>query len=497
MAAGLTQQTAIIGAGRFVNMAAGAATLMVLARILPDKVEYGAVCQLIVLYMVLSQLFAVGLPQANYYFLPRFTGGLRRGFLTQTTLLLMCSGALLSLGLFFGAGVIGRLMSNPGLPALLRIFAIYPIFMLPTLAVESTLLHDDRPLTSVIFNVIVRVGMFCGLVIPTLLHVPLPQTITVWMAVAGAMWVAAIYLIFSTVRGLPFVWRPQMLHDEVTISLPLAAGMLVSLGAVYLDRFLVSHYFGPKIFGIYTNASLEVPTVTMVTNAMAAVLTSALCKQQPTTENPSDLPIWRHAMAKAAVVLFASFGFLAFWGQETMRVFFSDRFADSGAIFSIYVWVIPIQMIMLQPLFIARGVPHLIIYLRILGFALELFFVLLLGHYFGLFGIPCGVVISQYVSTVLSMSWFNYRLARVSWRALLPWDTVMRCLLIALGAGATSWLIHLLLPGKAPLLLRYGLGLSLFLACYLTGMYRLHLLGNIVPKRFLPVKPRDRSEIVA
>ena len=272
--------------------------------------------------------------------------------------------------------------------------------------------------------------------------------------------------------------------------------MMVSLSTAYLDRFLVSHYFGPAIFGTYTNASMEVPTVSMVTNAMAVVLTSELCKQQPTKDNPTDILIWKAAIAKAAVVLFASFGFLAFWAPETMRVFFSDRFADSGAIFRIYVWVIPIQMLLLQPLLIARGIPHLMIYFRLLGFGLELLFVLTLGHFFGLFGIPVGVVLSQYLSTSLSLYWFNNRYASVSWKTLLPFDIMGICLLVALGAGALSWLTHLVLPAKLPLLLRFGVGLCLFLVCYLAGMYKARLISSVVPSRFLPVKLREEAKIV-
>jgi O-antigen/teichoic acid export membrane protein len=304
-------------------------------------------------------------------------------------------------------------------------------------------------------------------------------------------------LIFSSVRGLPFSWHPGMLRDEVTISLPLAIGTLVALSTAYLDRFLVSHIFGPAVFGTYANASMEVPTVSMVTNATAVVLTAELCRQQPSRENPSDLPIWRSAVAKSSVVLFASLGFLAFWGHETMRVFFSDRFADSGSIFSIYVWIIPMQMIMLQPLLIARGVPHLMIYVRLVTFVLELLFVLTLGHFFGLLGITFGVVLSGYVASFASMCWFTSRFSSTGMRTFLPWGVLAICLSVALGAGGVSWLTHLVVSGKVPLLFRYLIGLLVFLACYCAGMYRTRLLGHIVPARFLPASYREVREKVA
>lgn len=492
----LTQQTAIIGFGRLINMAAGAATLMVLARVLHNKADYGAVCQLIVLYMALSQVFAAGLPQSNYYFLPRYTGGARRGFLTQTVSLLMLSGAVLGLGLFFGADVLGRLLDSPQLPTLLRIFAIYPLFMMPTLAVESTLLHSDRAMTTMFFNAAVRVGMFLGLVLPTLLHMTLPQTIAIWMMVAGVMWATALLLIYSTVRGLPFSWNRQMLREEWTISMPLAIGTLLALCTAYLDRFLVSHVFGAVTFGTYTNATLEIPTVSMVTNAMAVVLTAELCKHTPSQENPSDLLIWRGALAKAGIVLFASLGFLAFWGNETMRLVFSDRFADSGAIFSIYVWTIPGQMFIIQPLLIARGLPQLMIYFRVNIFIIELCFVLTLGHFFGLLGIAFGVVLAQYVGITVGLYWFLHWVTKSTWDAILPWRVLVPSLLVAVVAGAMSRVTLVILHGRGPLIVHFIIGLLLFMAAYLLGLNYIKLLAIVLPARYWPLKGAEQRKIM-
>ncbi len=204
------------------NMAAGAATLMVLARVLPDKVEYGAVCQLIVLYMVLSQLFAVGLPQSNYFFLPRYRRWAAPGILdADHTVADVLRGAA-GVGLFLWRGAAGQTDAQSRAAALLRIFAIYPLFMMPTLAVESTLLHADRAMTTVDVQCDCAYWDVHRPGVPTLLHMTLPHTIVIWMGVAAVMCIAALILIFSSVRGLPFCWHPGLLRDELTISLPLA-----------------------------------------------------------------------------------------------------------------------------------------------------------------------------------------------------------------------------------------------------------------------------------
>lgn len=471
MRQGLTAQAAIIGFGRLCNMLAAAGTLMVLARLLPDRASYGAICQLLVIYMVLSQIFAVGLPQSNYYFLPRYAGAAKCGFLTQTILLLFLSGLLLGIGLYTGANLLGSVLKSPPLPPLLRVFAWYPILMLPTLAVEGTLLHAQRPLASVIFNALSRLGMFGSLVIPTVLGASLETAVLIWVGVALCACIAACWLMFATVWGSGFAWHLQMLRDERKFSLPLAFGTLIAISGIYVDRLVASSAFGAEQFGVYTNATVEIPTVTMVTNATAAVLLAEISRRLSEGTIGAVMPLWHRAMIKSGIVIFASFGFLVFWGHETMRLLFSDRFAESGLIFSIYVWSIPQMLIVGQALFIAAGATRSIVTLNLVGFVIETVCVLCAGYVWGLPGIALGAVLARYLATGYGMHVFVRHVTSIGWRAFLPWRMLGIGLAVALGAGAVSHLIWWLPLAHWPLPLVFALGLLGFGVCFLAGLH--------------------------
>lgn len=485
MNSGLTTQTIIIGIGRFLNIAVAAGTLMVLARVLPDKVSYGAIGQIIMLYMVFSQIFSVGLPQSTYYFLPRYAGGERRGFVLQTILLLMLAGLVLGLGMYFSAEVLGRLLGNAMLPDLLRVFAVYPFFMLPTLAVEGTLLHAKRPLATVLFNSLIRVGMFCALVIPSLLHAPLAQTIRIWMGVGAVMWVASIILMLSTVRGLPLVWRREMLKEEWTFSLPLAGVTLLTIAANNVDRFLVSNAFGAAAFGIYANAAIDIPTVTTITTAVSTVLMAEFSRRVALGEMKELLDIWHRAVTRSAVLIFASLGFLAFWAHETMRLLFSDRFAESGAIFSVFVWVIPLKLIAAQSLFVALGATRVLAGITAVGLVLGACFVYLGGQLFGLPGMAVGSVLTGYVNMTLAVYYLSGRLTDIGLRNFLPWRRVGAIMLLSLVAGAISRGLFYLVMRHWPTLAAYALALIVFLLCYTAGLSFLHLHHLLIPSRLL------------
>lgn len=499
----LSTQAAIIGAGRFLNMAVAAGTLMVLARLLPDKETYGAVCQLITLYMVFSQIFAVGLPQSTYYFLPRYSGGERRGFLMQTITLLMISGILLGLGLFFGANFLGGILdSQRYLPGLLRIFAIYPLFMLPTMAVEGTLLHAGRPATIVLFNTSIRIGMFCALVVPAFMihgRSPLPEMMLAWMVSGAVMWIWALLLMLSTVRGLPLVWKREMLLHEWNFSLPLAGVTLLTISTNYLDRFLVSHRFGAAAFGIYANGAIDIPTVSMIVNATSAVLLAEFSRRTSRGEVEGLIPLWHSAIRRLAVLVFASLGFLAFWAHETMRLLFSARFAESGVIFSIYVWVIPLRLIGLQSLYVAMGVTRYLAALTAMNLILDATLVVLGGRYFGLPGMAIGALCAGYVSGIVGVYMFTHLITSIGWRRFLPWRDVLPVLALALISGGISRGVYLLAMRHWHLILAFAVALIVYLGSYVGGLAILKMHELFIPPallRRLRRQPADSGVLI-
>jgi O-antigen/teichoic acid export membrane protein len=477
----LTGQAVVIGLGRLVNMAAAAGTLMVLARLVPEKATYGALCQLMMVSMAGSQLFALGLPQATYYFLPRYQGGARGGFLTQTILMLMVAGGVMGAGCAWGADWLGRVLGSPELPPLLRAFALYPLWILPTLAVEGTLMQAGRPVDAVLFSAFIRLGMFCGLVIPTWHGIPLAGAVAIWTQVAAGMWALAAGLMASTARGQRPTWSPAMLAETWRFAVPLAATAALSVAGSYLDRILVSALFGAEAFGIYANAAVEIPTVTMVTHAVSVVLLAEFCRRVSAGEAEAVVAIWHRALLKAGMVVMLSFGFLAWWPGETMRLIFSERYAESGVLFAILVWGVPVTLVAGQTLLIALGETRAMVGITLVGLAIDVALLPVLGHFFGVRGVAAGVVLSRYLLTAIGLHWVMRRLPLLTWRNCLPWRRLGVLGGLALLAGGMSRLAVTL--GNGATFYVFALGLALYALCYGVGLRVTGLLSLVWPVR--------------
>jgi len=494
----LTGQAAIIGFGRLLNTAAASATLIVLARVLPyyaGRESYGAICQLIMLYIVLSQIFTAGIPQSIFYFMPRYQSGERKGFLYQAVVILLSAGLLLGVGLFLGAQILGRVLQSPLLPPLLRVFALYPFFMLPTVAVESAMLHHNRPIASVLFSIFSRVGMFCSLVVPSLLHAPLQTIIWIWVGMAGLMSIIALLLIFSTVRGYPLTWHKNMLEEELRFSFPLALANLLMLSGIYLDRFVISHLYGTDTFAVYNNATIIIPTLGIVANASAVVLMAELSKRTSMGDYNSFLQIWHDATTKAAVLLFAAMGFLAFWSHETISLLFSSRFAESGEVLFIYVWSIPALLVIVQSLFVSMGATRMMLKIPIVVLFFEVVLIFSFHYLFGFLGIAIAAVLARYLGALYGSHLFVRRVTNIGWKRYMPWVKLGVLLLTALCAGALSRIVMLTPIRLMPEIVRYGIELLVFFAIYLVGLHVVRLLNYLIPSMYLPAKWYVRPEV--
>ena len=106
--------------------------------------EYGSFRQVWLINKSFMEIFAFGIPTSIFYFIPRLADSHKKIFVIQSFLLLSFFGILFSCLIFFFAGNISILFNNPELTHMLQLFCLYPLFVLPTLAVQSILVSIKK-----------------------------------------------------------------------------------------------------------------------------------------------------------------------------------------------------------------------------------------------------------------------------------------------------------------------------------------------------------------
>ena len=153
------------------NMASFGFTIissMILSRFF-DKGDYGTYKQVIYIYNTLLMVFTLGLPKAFSYFLPRVPLAQSRSLINKITKLFFCLGALFSFLLFAFAEVTANILNNPNLTEAIRIFAIVPALMMPTMGLEGILATFRKTKFMAFYTVATRIIMLCCVALPVML----------------------------------------------------------------------------------------------------------------------------------------------------------------------------------------------------------------------------------------------------------------------------------------------------------------------------------------
>ena len=133
-----TKQAAWVAIGSLCSFGFSSVSSMILSRYF-NKTDYGTYKQVIYVYQTLLAVFTLGLPKAYSYFLPRAELTQAKSLIRKITNLFFLLGGLFSLLLFIFSPQIAAFLKNPELTKALRIFAIVPFFLLPTMGLDGIL----------------------------------------------------------------------------------------------------------------------------------------------------------------------------------------------------------------------------------------------------------------------------------------------------------------------------------------------------------------------
>ena len=119
-----------------------------------------------------------------------------------------------------------------------------------------------------------------------------------------------------------------------------------------LHNYFVSNHFGPALFAVYSLGTLQLPLMGLIweaTNSVLITRVSILQKRERTAVRLFLL--LARAARKLAAVYFPVYVFLMVAGREFIRVLFTARFADSWPIFAVNLTLLPLGIVLLDPLY--------------------------------------------------------------------------------------------------------------------------------------------------
>lgn len=357
MATNNTKQAAWIAVGSLFSYGFGIVSSMILSRYF-DKADYGTYKQVIYVYHTLLTVFTLGLPRAYSYFIPRVPLDQAKSLISKITNIFFILGGVFSLVLFFGSGLIADILKNPELDKALKIFAIVPVLMLPTMGLEGILATFKKTKFMAVYTIVTRVTKLICVASPVIFfHGGYIEALIGFVFADLIAFALAMYLKNMPVRNAGREKCTVTVKEIFTFSLPLLYASIWAIIINSADQFFISRYFGNEIFAEFSNGNIDMPFVGMIVTACSAVLSPIFSRMSHEQLNPHTeiFPLWKSCLKKSALVIWPLVVFCIIFADDIMVFLYSAKYVDSDDFFRIRLITNFFKVIAYAPLIINIG----------------------------------------------------------------------------------------------------------------------------------------------
>ena len=352
-----------------INLAISFLTLPYLARSLSYE-EYGSYGQLNLLGSLFTILFGLGSVQIVNILFAESREDEHRVF-SSNFFLYIFSGTLCLIALFLLRQPIAEFMNNGLLVDLLPIYAVGLFFQIASTIYTTTIVYFERIkqlATATVFTNIVRISL---LVVAITIFRSLLLAV-VALSVAAAFQAVWYFLIIpKKIRRLN-VFDKRLIVEQLKLSYPLLIVSLLGTGIVTIDGLLVSNFLSVKDFAIYRAGAIEVPFISTIYVTIGTILMPDIARLATERKGDEILSLYRRASSITAIVIFPLTLFLIVFGKEFITLYLSDKYAESGIVFSIYSIVVLTRITFYQGILLAYKKSKLILLGFTIGFLFNL-----------------------------------------------------------------------------------------------------------------------------
>ena len=437
---------------------------VVLARSL-TRDDFGTFNQVWLVNKSLLYLFALGLPVSVYYFLPRLPQMKIKGFILQTLISLTILALPFSISMYALGDWLAVHFNNPGLTYYLRLFAIYPLIMLPTVSTDAILIGLGRTKHAALFEIVSKTAMVGAVAAAGILEQRLDLVFKALIAYAVAQSLLAIWMVWWPLRGIKFRFSVAEWKKQLAYSAPY--GMATLAGALndQVDKILIALFYPPAIFALYAAGAFEIPLAGVTSVPVVSVIMGGLTKKFTAGDIEGFLQLWHQSMLKLALPVFAVAAFLMVFAEPIIVGLFSSDYADSVWPFRIFLLLLPLRITVPWQVLASLGETKFVFKAMIAAMTVNIILGYTMIQSIGWFGPAMAAAFTGYLFSALIMVEIRNRLS-VNLGRLVPWRLLARVGLIAIVAAACSAAVPFLSINP---LWKLGAGLVVFATVYLIG----------------------------
>jgi len=445
--------------------------LVVVRRMNPEQV--GVYKQIFLIVTTAMNLLPLGVHMSAYYFLPR-EGDRRPQTVLNIILFLSGVGALGCAVLFFFPHILTVIFYQPELLPYSHLIGLTILLWITGTFLESVPIANEE----------IRLA--------TILIITTQATRAMMFVTAAALWGTVRSLIYAAIlhgfvqtgvllwylgSRFPAFWYSfdwSMFRRQMSYAIPLGAAAVLFTLQTDLHNYFVSKSFPPTMFAIYSFGSLQLPLMGLIGEAVNAVLITKVSVLQQQSRNREIILLLARAARKLAVLYFPVYALLIVVGPDLIKFLFTSRYIDSWPVFAVNLTLLPLNILMLDPIFRAYSSER-IFFLRVrVGIVLMQVFILLLWtRQLGLVGVISVVVVAAIVERTV-MAIHLGRLLGISRNDILLVRDIGKLALASLIAAVMCAALRSALTGNSLYLILTACG-TVYSIVYLTSIHLMRI----------------------
>ena len=321
-------------------------TPLVIVRVF-DQAEFGTYKQLFQILTTFMTALYLQVPASAFYFMPREPNK-RLQVAMNIVAFYMLTGLLAALVFAAHPTWITYIFNNPALDEYIPLLGVALALWLIGANIEVFPLALGDVRTASMFIVLAQISKSLILISAAVMFGSLRAIL--WGSIIQGMIQCAFMLGYVHFRIGSLKVRPGEIFDwpllkkQLSNSLPYGVGATAQSLQADLHNYFVSHYFAAASFAVYANGCFQVPLVSLLQSSFRNALTPEVARLEASGDYRAIIHAWLNAMRRLSFVILPACALMFVVRREMIVTLFTEAYADSTPIFSIYLIVMMTQV---------------------------------------------------------------------------------------------------------------------------------------------------------
>ncbi|MBO0859528.1 MAG: oligosaccharide flippase family protein [Chloracidobacterium sp.] len=327
-------------------------TPLIIVRVF-DTAEFGTYKQLFQILTTFMSALYLQVPMSAYYFMPREPDK-RPQVAMNIILFYLVIGLLVALVFAAYPTWITYIFHNPALEKHIPLLGLALTLWLIATNVEVLPLTLGDVRTASRFIVLAQISKSLFMISAAVLFGSLRAVL--WAYIIQGVTQCAFMLGYIHYRIGPLKVRPDRLFDwallkkQLSNSLPYGGGSTAQRLWLDLHNYFVSHYFSAASFAVYANGCFQVPLVSLLQSSFKDALMPEVARLEASGDYKAIAHAWLNAMRRLTFVTLPACALMFVVRRELIVSLFTEAYAGSTQIFSIYLILLLTQVTLTTPI---------------------------------------------------------------------------------------------------------------------------------------------------